>query len=275
MGIFRPSELRKLLDTLGVRARKSLSQNFLIDGNILRKIITAADVSANDLVIEIGPGPGALTEFLLAKGSQVIAIEKDRIFSESLHRLNREGRLKVLQADALECNLTTFFPLSSSIKIVANLPYQVTSPLLGKLVPLAPHIKSVTVMVQQEVAQRITSAPGSHEYSSLSIFIQLFARARFCFSVEPTCFHPRPNVRSAVVHLDLAPPPADIDPVAFMRFVRTAFGKRRKTLRSSLRDLFPPDAIVDALSLHGLSEHTRPETLALDQFLELYRFLKK
>src|SRR5580658_9547982 len=131
MSVFRPSELRQFLDSLGVQARKSLSQNFLIDGNVLRKIVATAAVSADDLVIEIGPGPGALTEFLLQTGAQVVAIEKDRVFAQALHRLDQklEGKasqLRVFEADALEFDLSPLFSLSSSIKVVANLPYQLT-----------------------------------------------------------------------------------------------------------------------------------------------------
>lgn len=271
MSVFRPSELRQFLDSLGVRARKSLSQNFLIDGNILRKIVAAAGVTADDLVIEIGPGPGALTEFLLQTGARVIAIEKDRVFAKALQRLDPgEERLRIFEADALDFDLSPLFGISSSIKVVANLPYQLTSPLLGKLVPLGPSVKSLTLMVQKEVAERITARAGTQDYSSLSIFIELYANARLMFTVEPTCFYPRPNVRSAVVHLDLHPPPTNLDSASFIRFIRTAFGKRRKTLRSSLRSLFTVEAIRAALQALGLGEDTRPETLSLDQFIQLF-----
>lgn len=275
MTVFRPSELRQFLDSLGVKARKSLSQNFLIDGNILRKIVSTAGVTADDLVIEIGPGPGALTEFLLETGAKVVAIEKDRVFAKALERLNRDNRLKIYEADALDFDLTPIFSLSSSINVVANLPYQLTSPLLGKLAPLAPHVKSLTVMVQKEVADRLIAKAGSPEYSSLSVFIQLYAKAKLCFSVEPTCFYPRPNVRSAVVHLQLHRPPADLDEDSFIHFVRTAFGKRRKMLRASLRSLFPPEAVTAALNSLNLEEDARPETLSLDELIRLFRLLKE
>lgn len=271
MSVFRPSELRQFLDSLGVKARKSLSQNFLIDGNILRKIVETATVSKDDLIVEIGPGPGALTEFLLQTGARVVAIEKDRIFAKALERLQSD-RLQIFEADALEFDLSPFFSFPS-IKVVANLPYQLTSPLLGKLVPLAPHIKSLTLMVQKEVADRMTAIAGSKDYSSLSLFISLYAKAKTCFVVEPTCFYPRPKVRSAVVHLDLHTPPADLHADAFIQFVRTAFGKRRKTLRSSLRDLFPPEKITSALQTLHLSEDARPETLSLKEFIQLFHSL--
>ncbi len=274
MSVFRPSELRQFLDSLGVRARKSLSQNFLIDGNILRKIVSAAGVTSDDLVIEIGPGPGALTEFLLQTGARVVAIEKDRVFANALQRLDHgNGQLRIFEADALDFDLSPILGLSSSIKVVANLPYQLTSPLLGKLVPLGPSVKSLTLMVQKEVAERITARAGTEDYSSLSIFVELYAEAQLMFTVEPTCFYPRPKVRSAVVHLDLHRPPADLDAASFIRFIRTAFGKRRKTLRSSLRSLFPREAISAALQAQRLGEDARPETLSLDQFIHLFRSL--
>lgn len=280
MSVFRPSELRQFLDSLGVKARKSLSQNFLIDGNILRKIISTAHINADDLILEIGPGPGALTEFLLQTGADVVAIEKDRVFAEALKRLvplledRKIPRLEIIEADALDFDISMLYARSPSIKVVANLPYQLTTPILAKLLPLAPHIKTVTVMVQKEVAERIVAPAGSVDYSSLSIFVQLYAKARFCFSVEPTCFYPRPKVRSAVVHFDLHVPPQGLDVEGFTRFVRTAFGKRRKTLRSSLTTLFPKDRLINALQKLGWNEDMRPEMLSLQQFITLYHCLE-
>ncbi len=272
MTVFRPSELRQFLDNLGVRAKKSLSQNFLIDGNILRKIVSAANVTADDLIIEIGPGPGALTEFLLGTGARVIAIEKDAVFAKALHRLQNE-RLGIFANDALNFDLSPHFAHGHTVKVVANLPYQLTSPLLEKLAPLAPHVQSLTLMVQKEVAERMIASPGTHESSSLSLFLALFAKTRLCFNVEPTCFYPRPKVRSAVVHLDLNLPPDNLCPKDFLAFARIAFSMRRKTLRASLRSQFASEKIISGLQILQLDENARPENLSLEQFIQLYRYL--
>jgi 16S rRNA (adenine1518-N6/adenine1519-N6)-dimethyltransferase len=266
---FRPSELAQLLEQLGTTAKKNLSQNFLIDGNILRKILSAAGVSAGDLVIEIGPGPGALTEALLAAGAHVIAIEKDPIFASALHRLQtKDGRLEVHTEDVLNFPFATHLQGKAKVKVVANLPYHITTPILAKLILLHENIESLTLMVQKEVAERFTAQKNTPEYGSLTIFLQAYSTARYCFTVGPTCFYPKPNVHSAVVHFSLKTP-LDL-PADFFCMTRTAFQKRRKMLRASLRELHSPEIIEQALSAEGLNPQARPEDLSLDEFRALY-----
>lgn len=278
MALFKPSELLQFLKDEGIRAKKSLSQNFLIDGNIIRKIIKAAEVEKEEIVIEIGPGPGALTQALLETGAQVIAIEKDTAFAQALSRLQTtDERLQVIQDDFLKFPLEAFLQelqlKGKKIKVVANLPYHITTPVLVRLIPLYPLVHSLTLMVQKEVATRFVAQKGTSDYSSFTIFLQFFSTPRYCFTVEPTCFYPRPSVRSAVVQLILKQPPPIADINAFFQLTRTAFQQRRKMLRSSLRSLYPAQNIEQGLAEQGLNPQARPEELSLDQFIKLFSSL--
>ncbi len=269
---YRSSELRLFLKELGIDAKKGLSQNFLVDGNILRKIIKAANIHPEDHVIEIGPGPGALTEFLLDFGAYVTAIEIDPHFSSALKRLQTKGRhLNIFEQDFLKFPLENFLKKApKKIKVVANLPYHITTPILAKLLPLYDRIESVTIMVQKEFAKRMTASPRSADYGSFTVFAAFYSHPTYCFTVEPACFYPRPKVQSAVVHCRLQPPLRPNEQKAFFTLTRTAFQKKRKMLRSSLKDLFPGSAIEHALADMGISPEARPEELSLQQFLTFF-----
>ncbi|MBS0620300.1 MAG: ribosomal RNA small subunit methyltransferase A [Verrucomicrobia bacterium] len=268
--VYKPSELRAFLKKEGVYAKKALSQNFLIDRNILDKIVRLAGVEAGDRVVEIGPGPGALTEALLRKGAHVIAIEMDSHFAPLLERLQTsDHRLQILQADALEQSFEKLFP-GSSYKVVANLPYHITTPLLVKLLPLYPKIQSLTIMVQKEFAERMLAKPGNKDYSSFTLFTQFYSNPGGHFLVSPTCFYPQPRVQSAVVLCALCIPPLpahEQDP--FFELVRSCFQKRRKMVKTALKPLYP--SIEKALISSGLNPETRPEDLSLEQFIALFR----
>ncbi len=268
--IYQPSQLHSFLSSLNVRAKKSLSQNFLIDGNILRKIVKVADVKPGDLIVEIGPGPGALTQVLLQAGAHVMAIEKDPVFAESLARLQTEdGRLTVFCEDVLAFS----FEIPQRAKVVANLPYHITTPVLAKLLPMHAHFSSITVMVQKEVGQRMTAERGTSAYSSLTLFLEYYCKAAYSFTVEPTCFFPAPKVQSAVIKLDLRETPKEVPAEEFFLLTRTAFGKRRKMLRASLKPVFP--AIESALERAGVPGTLRPEELSLSDFLRLFLEIQK
>lgn len=202
MTLYKPSALRAFLEEIGASPKKSLSQNFLIDGNIIRKIATLADVQPGDFVLEIGPGPGVLTEELLAQGAHVLAVEKDRKFANALHRLQTEDhRLTVVEGDILEQDLSK--RLKPRTKLVANLPYQITTPILTAFLPMKKFFESITVMVQKEVAARFTALPSTRDYSSITVFVQFYSDPEYGFTVEPTCFYPPPRVKSAVVKFKL------------------------------------------------------------------------
>lgn len=271
MALYRPRELAALLGRLGAFAKKSLSQNFLIDGNILDKILAAAEIAPGDLVVEIGPGPGALTEALLARCSSVIAVEKDPLFIDHLKSLS--GNLSLYEADILS------FPIEEILqrrkaKLVANLPYQITTPILQRFLPLKDCFSSLTLMVQKEFGQRLTAQKNESAYSSLTLFAQYYAESRFCFSVKPSSFTPRPSVDSCVVRLDLRESSPLVTQEAFFKVTRQAFGQRRKMLRRSLQDLFPLKKIEEALAFLGLPLDSRPEQLGFEQFQALADRLK-
>jgi 16S rRNA (adenine1518-N6/adenine1519-N6)-dimethyltransferase len=275
MKIFKPSELQTFLKELGVQAKSSLSQNFLIDGNIIQKIAQAARIAPGDQVIEIGPGPGALTEALLEKGAHVIAIEMDTHFASALQRLQTsDQRLQIFNTDILEFPLIDLLQkLSKKAKVVANLPYHITTPILTLLLPLYQWVDALTIMVQKEFADRMAAQKNTKDYSSFSIFLQFYARVVECFLVSPNCFFPKPKVYSSVVHCQLHPPLMSSHIEAFFQLTRTAFGQRRKMLRSSLKELYGAKCVEDALIKMGHPSTQRPEALSVEEFISLFSVL--
>ena len=278
MPIYKPSELHQFLEQLGVHPKKGLSQNFLIDGNILRKIVASANLSSEDLVVEVGPGPGSLTEELLNSGAQVIAVEKDPVFAQALSRLQpADNRLEVFCDDIME------FPMESIVaprlkpgkkaKVIANLPYHLTTPIIGMLIKQRHLFSTLILMVQEEVARRFVGNPRTSEYSSFTVFLNFYSRPSYAFTVGRQCFYPSPKVDSAIVVLELKEPPQVSDEEAFFTLTRTAFKQRRKMLRGSLRELYAPDAVVAALQAIKQNPQARPEELSLDDFLNLFAIL--
>lgn len=264
MKLFRPSELRSFLNEKGLHAKKSLSQNFLIDGNIIQKIITMANIAKGDHVIEIGPGFGALTEALLQKGAHVLAIEKDPTYASELLRL-QTGNLEVVCMDVLRFSFDSL--PHQKYKVVANLPYHITTPILTLLLPMHSLIESITVMVQKEFADRMRAKAATAEYGSFSLFVQFYATVISDFIVKPSCFYPPPKVHSSVIHCKLHPPLFN-EVESFFTLTRSAFGKRRKMLRSSLKELYPN--IEKVLRQKGHLPTARPEELSLHDFIALY-----
>lgn len=267
MPLYRPSELRALLDQMGASPKKRYSQNFLIDGNIVRKIAELADIKPGDDVVEIGPGPGALTEALLEKGARILAIEKDPLWAASLERLG--GDITVISDDVLECSLEeiiTNWKKQPRAKLVANLPYHITTPILTAISPLKNLLSDIVVMVQDEVARRFSAGPGSKEYGSITVFLNFWSQVEYGFKVKRSSFYPSPNVDSAIIKLTLKESP-DVDSERFFELTRKAFGQRRKMLKVSLKDLLSPE--VKANNATFLEQ--RPEALSLDDFLFLFK----
>lgn len=279
MPIYRPSELHQFLNELGVSPKKGLSQNFLIDGNIIRKIVASSALNAQDLVLEVGPGPGCLSEEILKKDVKLLAVEKDKIMADALQRLQKQNeKLEIFCDDILdfpiEQKLTENLKPGEKAIILGNLPYHLTTPILVKLVPLYSCVSKIIIMVQEEVARRFTAKPGGSEYSSFTVFLNYYCKPHYAFMVRKTCFYPIPNVDSAVVILDLHQPPAVSDPNAFFEMTRTAFGKRRKMLRSSLKDLYNSEKVSQALVEIGRDVQSRPEELSLEEFINLFEILR-
>jgi 16S rRNA (adenine1518-N6/adenine1519-N6)-dimethyltransferase len=268
--IYKPTELKLFLDSLGTKAKKSLSQNFLIDGNILKKILKVAEVHEGDLVLEIGAGPGALTQSMLEAKAKIIAVEKDRIFANALKRFTD---VDVHEDDIMKFAIEKHIPKGSNAKVIANLPYHLTTPILSKVLPLHEHFQSVTVMVQDEVAKRFVAKPGCKDYSSISVFLNIYSEPIYAFKVGRNCFYPAPKVDSAIVVLKLKPPP-QINIEKFFEMTRHAFQHRRKMLKASLRDLYNAFQVVDALNQINKDPLSRPENLSVDEFLQLFLILQ-
>ncbi len=260
------SELIPFLKELGTVPKKGLSQNFLIDSNVGKKIIQTAEISPGDIVLEIGPGPGSITSLLLEAGATVYAIEKDPVFAKALTRLQtKDRRLTVYPADALEFDLSKI-PYQ---KVVANLPYHITTPLLEKC--FAHPFTSLTLMVQKEVATRLFAKHGCKDFGSLTLFAQFYATLKSQFTVPPGCFYPKPSVDSAVIHLLSHPVDHALAP-HFFPIMRRAFQQRRKCLSTSLQDFGPSEEIKKCLKSLSLREDARPEALSFEEWV---LFVKK
>lgn len=274
---YRASRLKLLLEELKTDAKKSLSQNFLIDGNIVRKIVSAAAVQENDQILEIGPGPGALTEALLMTQAHVTAIEIDDTLIQSLQELKSDfPKFTLIHGDFLQISLEPLLQTQTTPwKVIANLPYHITTPTLMKLLPLYPLIQSVTVMVQKEVADRLIAKPKTSSYNHLSLACSFYSNVKSCFTVEPTCFYPQPKVKSAVVQFQLHEPPLPLEEREdFFLLTRTAFQKKRKMLRGSLEDLYSKEKMLNTLIHCGLKDTTRPEELSLEEWIHLFFALR-
>jgi len=269
--------LRAVIAAHGLSARKALGQNFLLDLNLTAKIARVPGDLSNSAVFEVGPGPGGLTRALLGAGAQrVLAVEKDARCLAALADIGGHwpGRLEVVHGDAREVDLSAV--LEPPIHVVANLPYNVGTDLLVRwLTPPAwpPAWSSLTLMFQREVADRIVAEPGGRAYGRLAILAQWRAEARIAMTLPPEAFTPPPKVHSAVVHLrPLTVARAEADPEVLSEVVATAFGQRRKMLRSSLKGLGVP---VEPLLEHaGIAATERAEQVGIDAFARLARALK-
>ncbi len=247
-------------------AKKRFGQNFLIDPNILRKIIRTVDPKTDDIIVEIGSGKGALTDLLIESGAVIHAIEIDNDLIPELERkFSLKSNFHLHHADALKFDLPSLKPANQKIRIVGNVPYNITSPLLFKVFNNSGIIDDVHFMVQREIARRICALPSTKEYGILSVVTQFYGKPTIAFDVSPKVFRPIPDVYSSVVSLKLNPQITDREfQDRFLTTVKTAFGKRRKTLRNSLFDLLE--------NKHGecpLDLGRRAESLNVAEFIKL------
>jgi 16S rRNA (adenine1518-N6/adenine1519-N6)-dimethyltransferase len=251
-----------------LRPKQSLGQNFLVDGNIARKIISAIDVKPDEAIIEIGPGKGALTKYLIELTDNFFAVEIDRRACEYL--MSEYGdRLRILNGDFLEIDLQEISNnYHRKIRLVGNIPYHITSPILFKVMEHRAVVQDMTIMVQWEVAKRIVAKPKTKEYGILSVLCQFYAMPELLFKVSPSCFYPKPKVTSAVVRLDFVHSPhyQVTDENVFVQVVKSTFGKRRKTLRNGLKALKYQGFNIEALDFNL---NLRPEELSVADFVTL------
>lgn len=279
--IATPVRTKEILNQYGFSFKKSLGQNFIIDPNILRNIVSYANLSEESGAIEIGPGIGALTEHLARNCKKVVAFEIDgRLLPVLEDTLSSYSNVKVIHSDILKADVAKVIEEEmqgiKDIMVVANLPYYVTTPILMKLLHDRLPIRGLVVMMQKEVADRITAKPGTKNYGSLSIAVQYYATAEVVMTVPKTVFMPQPNVDSAVIRLTMRnmPPIQVIDEDFLFIVARASFAQRRKTILNNLQSGLPSGKekkpqIVDALNQCGIEPTRRGETLTIEEFGKL------
>ncbi len=274
--LYSPKIMKEILDRHGFEFSKSLGQNFLIDGNIINKIVDAAGIDDNTGVVEIGPGFGTLTQGLCNKAKKVVAIEIDKSLKPvHLETLNYDN-LKIIYDDFMKVDVNKLIEeefKGLNVKLVANLPYYITTPIIMKVLEDKLNFSSITVMVQKEVAHRLSAKPGNKDYGAISLAVEYRANARVSLIVPSTVFMPRPKVDSAVITIDILDEPRVIvkDEKALFTVIRAAFGQRRKTIHNSLSSNLniDKDKIREAIENVNLDPGIRAEMLTIYDFAKL------
>ena len=260
----------ELVKKYNFKFSKSLGQNFLIDDSVPRDIVSGAEVDENDLVIEIGPGVGTLTAQLLNKAKKVVAIELDNDLIPILtQEIGDNPKFTLIHNDALKVNFNEVIGEEKSVKLVANLPYYVTTPIIVKLLKGKYNFKSLTIMIQKEVAERMNAEPGNKDYGSLSLLVQYYCNTRIVRKVPPQCFIPRPKVDSIVIRLDrLEEPKVKVEnEKLFFEIIRSSFNMRRKTLWNGVKNIgLSKESLELAFKEANVDPKRRGETLNINEF---------
>jgi 16S rRNA (adenine1518-N6/adenine1519-N6)-dimethyltransferase len=271
----------KILKKYGIQPTRSLGQSFLIDNNITAKIVDSAGIETSETVVEIGAGPGMMTRRIADKAGRVIALEIDsRIVEVLRHELGTRPNVHIIEADVLDFDFSSVVKDEDRIKVIGNIPYNISSQILFRLIEYRHVISSVTLMFQREVAERIMAPPGSREYGILSVMTVMYMIPSKVTTVPASCFYPKPRVESMVLTMDVRERPLceacnyDI----FRKVVRSAFAKRRKTLINSLKESpFIRDLDIDLASILGglgINPTRRGETLTVEEFARLSRAIE-
>ena len=274
-----PKVIKEILEESGFKFSKSLGQNFLIDENVLNKMIAGSGINENTNVIEIGPGFGTLTQRLCMNAKKVVAIEIDKTAVPILKKnLEDFDNLTIINDDVLKCNLQKIIAdefCGERVKIVANLPYYITTPIIMHILEARIDAESLCIMIQKEVAERIAAKPSTKDYGALSVAVNYYAEPRMICTVPPSSFIPMPKVSSSVISLDIREkPPAQVEnEKGYFKVVKAAFGQRRKTLLNSLSNSpaipMAKDEILKVLKECGIDEKRRGETLTLQDFANI------
>ena len=279
-------ETRRLIARYDIRARKRFGQNFLTDAHVLGKIIAAADVTRDDFVLEIGPGVGTMTRALCENAERVVAVEIDYDLVDVLEKelVPLYNNLEIIEGDILKMDIRSIADTYNNgrpIKIVANLPYYITTPIVMELLESRAPIQSITVMVQREVAERMMATPGDRDCGAISLATQYYATVTLEANVPPNCFTPRPAVDSAVIRLDIRenPPVETDDEVLMFKLIRAAFGERRKTLANAIANSpelnYSKDMVTRIIMEAGMNPGIRGERLNLGEYARLADFFSK
>lgn len=287
--IANPANTIDIIKKYDFNFQKKFGQNFLIDTHVLNKICSESGLGKNDLAIEIGPGIGALTQYLAITAKAVVAVEIDKNLLPILgDTLKDYKNTELINADFLKVDLEKLideciqkYGEFDNIRIIANLPYYITTPIIMNVLESHTHIDSITVMIQKEVADRMQAAPGSKNYGALSLAVQYYSDPYVVAFVPQNCFIPRPKVGSSVIRLDIYKdkPIKTVNEKLMFQIIRAGFNQRRKTLVNSLINFeglqFSKNKIIHALSLLGKSEKIRGEALSLDEFAQLAEYLQE
>ncbi len=274
------ASVKQELRDYGIFPKKRLGQHFLVDRNILNKVIRTAGVEKEDVIIEVGPGLGEMTLALARLAKHVIAVEIDLKLAEILRKKSGDcPNVEVVESDILKVDFHQFFRKEGQpIKVVANLPYQISTPLLFRFIEAREVFSTFTLMLQREVAERMVASPGGKEYGRLSVLLQMFLDLSVRFFIPPSAFFPRPKVESAVVQMGWKEKPTvEIqDEEWFKKVVKACFGYRRKTLLNALKysELPLPESIESRMEKIGVDPRRRPETLTIEEFVRLAEALK-
>ncbi|MFR5266257.1 16S rRNA (adenine(1518)-N(6)/adenine(1519)-N(6))-dimethyltransferase RsmA [Clostridium sp.] len=270
---------RDLVEKYNFKFSKSLGQNFLTDHSVLTDIVNGADVNEEDLVIEIGPGVGTLTAQILKRAKRVVAIELDNdLIPILMEELGDNQKFQLIHKDALKVDFNEIIGDEKSVKLVANLPYYVTTPIIARLLKENYKFKSLTIMIQKEVAERINAEPNCKEYGALSLLVQYYCNTSIVRNVPASCFMPRPKVDSIVIRLDrLDEPKVKVkDEKLFFDIIRNSFNMRRKTLWNSTKSLgLPKEELENAYEKAGIDPKRRGETLSIQEFAALANEIKE
>lgn len=269
---------KELVKKYGIRLTKSLGQNFLTDINVVSRIVDTAEITKDDMVIEIGPGVGSMTGELASRAGKVIAVEIDRHLIPALEdNLKAFSNLEIINEDIMKVSVADITNNKDNmrLKVVANLPYYITTPIIMKLLEEDNDIEQMVFMVQKEVAQRMVAKPGGKDYGALSVAVQYYAQPEKVFDVPPHCFIPQPEVDSTIIKLkrNTTPPVVLKNKDLFFKVVKASFGQRRKTLLNALSNFGgfnkSKEEIRNILNAVNIDENLRGETLSIEQFAAL------
>ena len=273
--LYSPKRLKEVLGKHNFKLSKSLGQNFLIDGNIVRKIVESAEITKDDYVLEVGPGMGTLTEELALNAKKVVAVELDRNLQPVLKdTLGQYENVEIVFEDILKLNLEELIKdkfHDAKVKIVANLPYYITTPIIAKFLEEGYNIDSINVMVQKEVAERISAKPNNKSYGSLTVFAQFYSNPQIVLNIPKSVFVPQPKVDSAVIRLIIDNKYPEVDRDKFFKIVKAAFSTRRKTILNTLSSglELEKDQVRDLLEECQIETNKRAENLTIEDYISL------